>query len=242
MSVEGLRQFRATTDPLSSGDFTAEQIALGYDALEGQPIMPSGAVLLKRRRLYPTPGAWEYCGSARRDAETVSQFTAAPHEAGMGYQYAAVRVLGNGYVSPMCTPVRVDFDGAGDLIVPPLPMWPIDVQASPVAGGKYRIAWSYERFGEGASPADFAIFEGSTPETVDYDTALGTVAYRAEGFVSTFTTAAYSDGTVHVFSVRARNSGGVAELNTLVTTSLIAEAATPAAATIAQAASRQVGS
>ena len=137
----------------------------------------------------------------------------------------------------MGEPVRLDFDGDGDLITPPLPNFPVAAVAAPTAGGKYHITWEYDSYGQGGWPTDFQVFEGSTPETVDYNTPLTdsvtgetTVVYRGNQRIYRFTTQAYDHWSEHVFAVRGRNSNGTAEKNTYTTTTKRAVNATPASA------------
>jgi len=240
MSTEALRQHLATADPFGEGYWGPDQIALGFHALAGRCPYPSGAVALMRRRLYPAAGDWDYCGTAKLSGATISQ-AAAPHEVDMGYQYAAAALLGNGYVSEKCQPVRVDFDSNRDIISPALPMWPKELCVRPAVGGRYILHWAYDEWGEGTPPSDFAVFEGATAETVDYDTPIGTVTYVVGRNLYEFTSGQYSGGTSHVFAVRARNSNSVCELNTFTSDPTVAEAGTPASATISLASTRQAG-
>lgn len=197
----------------------------------------SGGVALMRRELYPTPGEWQYCGIAQGADTQISNYPGMTHTAGQGYQYAAVTMLGNGFISRVSKPIRIDFDDEGNRITPALPMWPVNVSARAIAGGKYKISFEYEPEGEGASPTDFQVFEGADAASVDYETpltdsetGLAYVSYTGARRVFTFTTAAFGDLTTHVFAVRARSSEEVAEKNTYTTDSKKALATVPDAA------------
>ena len=207
-------------DPFGQGLTNGIQMALGSWLTHGMRFaLPLGGVILWRRRLYPDVGRWVPCGMARPDAAMISNWPGFLHEADMAFQYTVSRVLGNGFISGLREPVRVDFDSEGALIDPPLPMFPLGVVATPIAGGKFRVTWTYDDFGEGAPPTDFQVFSGATPETVDYDTALTDsitsldyVPFLGEMKRHVFTSATYL-GTSVVYGVRARNSEGVAEQN-----------------------------
>jgi hypothetical protein len=231
------RQMRETRDPHRRGAWTAGMRILGYPRMRGRrwPYR-SSLVVLRRRALYPTPGEWHECATADL-AETVTANRAEhKHVANTAWQYAAVRVQGNGYESAASEPVRVDFDNAGDLINPRLPAWPLEVAATPIAGGEFRITWVYDPWGQGDWPADFAVYEGADAGSIDYDTIVGTVAFDPAAGEQVFTTSeTYGDGTEHCFAVRGRNSSGVEEKNTITTAVVTARASGPAAATIRRA-------
>jgi hypothetical protein len=167
----------------------------------------------------------------------VKNFPGMAHVADQAYEYAAVQFLGNGMVSAMCEPVRLDFDSGGDLISPRLPNAPINLCVKAIAGGKYLIQFGYNPFGQGGPPTDFQVFEGPDRENIDYEspltdsvTGLNYVAATGPNANYGFTTAAYGDLTTHVFGVRARSSTPVAEKNTYCTDVIKARAATPTAA------------
>lgn len=200
-----------------------------------------GGVALMRREVYPSPGEWLYCGIAYGADATVRNYKCLGHSAGQAYQYAAVVFLGNGFCSQMCEPVRVDFDDEGDRITPAMPNPPVSAVATAIAGGKFRIVWEYQSWGHGAYPADFQVFEGPDPASVDYETALvdsvtglSVVPYKGTGRIFKFHTAAFGAGSVHVFGVRSRNSNGVAELNAVTTAPKRAAAELPVAAPAAE--------
>ncbi len=224
-------------------------MALGYLLTEGMVFpYPAGGVLLLRRPLYPTTGAWRYCGFARPGETTIKNGRGFSHDADQAYQYTAVVVLGNGFISELCVPVRVDFDSGGSRATAQLPMFPLNLAATPIAAGKFRLLFEYDSFGQGAYPKDFQAFRGVDPASVDYGTplvdsvtGLSTVAFAAGRRRYTFTTAAYGDGTTSVFSVRARNAIGATELNTYTSAAKIAQAAAPPAAAPTEVLMRRIG-
>jgi hypothetical protein len=230
-------QAMATSDPFLCGACSESMMALGYVACFGMFYPdPAGTIILYRRQVYPGEvGDWAIVGLAHPDAATISNWAGAPHAAPGGYEYAVARALGNGFVSELSMPLRIDIDSEGAIITD-LPSWPRDVDVVPIDGGKYRIRWTYTDFGQAGAPTDFAIFEGTTPATIDYDTPIGTASFVAGRSEYFYETGAYGDQTEHAFAVRARNATADAELNEYTTDVVKAEAATPASATIVSAA------
>ena len=228
--------FKLNRDPFG-GYSNATAMALAYGLTAGF-VFPfrAGLVLLLRRRLYPTVSAWRFAGMARVNTATVTNWASWPHENDSAFQYAVCKVLGNGFMSEITEPVRMDFDGSGARIVPALPMFPVNVVATAIAGGKFVVSWEYDPFGQGAVPTDFQVFEGTTPSLAygspltDSVTGLNVVAYSPLRRVYSFTTAAFGDGTTHYFGVRARSSAAVAEKNTFATPAAVARSVGPAAA------------
>lgn len=240
-----LPQFRRTSDPLKCGFSDPDFAELGYALTRGFAFPAlSDVLVLMRRKLYTTPELWHYCGSVDADQATVQNADGYPHETDMGYQYAAALCHANGFRSPFCEPVRVDFDGAGALIEPALPVWPIQVAASPIAGGKFTITWTYDPWGQGAYPTDFQVFAGlamdwGTP-LVDSVTGLDYTPYVPNRQAYYFTTGAYGDGVAKTFGVRARSSDEVAEQNEFTATSVRARAAAPVKAVVRSIRQRRV--
>lgn len=230
---------RRTVDLRAEGFGSADHASLGFEATMGL-VLPtvSPIVILARRTLYPTPGAWRYCGVAHAASLTAKNWLGFGHQADMGYQYAAARCRANGFRSAFTEPTRLDFDGAGDLITPRLPAWPVDLNATAIAGGKYRIHWNYAPWGQGEWPTDFEVYEGPDGDNIDYGTPLGTLAHQhgVEGYE--YETGAYGDVTRHAFAVRARNSAAVAEKNTRSTQAIRARATGPAKAVVRSVAQR----
>jgi len=240
---DALRQAKLTADPLAMGLLGPEFVGLAYPAVFGL-LMPDlvGPVVLIRRKVYPEePGDWHVAGTAHPDDTEVQNGDGITHAASTGWEYAAARMHGNGFCGDFSEPVRIDFDGAGDLISPALPTWPRNVRAEAGAGGTFIVRWEYVPAGEGEAPTDFAVYVGNTPATIDYNTPLGTVSYDATTEEYEYETGAYGDGTEKAFAVRARNSDTVAEKNEFTTLTRRAEAGTPPAATIQSAKVREAG-
>ena len=217
-----LDQFERTIDPFLLGYSRVEMLGLGLPASDGLEFpYVAGGVILRRRRLYPTIGEWTYCGFARPNESTITSMLGYGHEANMAYEYAAAQVLGNGYAGEFSEPARLDFDASGNLITARLPNSPLRVVAEPIAGAKYALSWEYDSFGQGVGPVDFQVFEGADAGSVNYAAPL-TDSVTGFAYVLVignrrryeFTTGAFSDGSSHVFAVRARNATPTAEKNT----------------------------
>ncbi|MCH7885354.1 MAG: hypothetical protein IIC01_08900 [Planctomycetes bacterium] len=225
----------AVVDPFRHGT-TALQMGMMMNLHHGMTFpWRDGGVALMRRELYPSPGQWEYCGIAIETETQVKNYPGFTHQVSQAYQYAAVVFLGNGMISAMSEPVRLDFDSNGDLIQPMMPNAPSSVCAQPIAAGQYRVSWEYDPFGHGAFPKDFQVFEGPDAASIDYGTpltdsitGLSTVAHVGHQRLYSFTTTAFADLSPHAFAARARNSAAVAEINTLATVVKKAHAAAPA--------------
>jgi len=118
-----LDHFLVGSDPFGQGLCSDAQLGMGLWAMNGMHFpMLDGAVLLLRRRLYPDVGEWMCCGMAGPDATTISNGVGFSHAADEAFQYTTARALGNGYLSELAEPIRVDFDAQGDRITPALPL------------------------------------------------------------------------------------------------------------------------
>lgn len=195
-----------------------------------------GGVALLRRELYPQVARWTHCGIAVDTQTQIQNYPGMTHLVDQAYQYVIMAFLGNGMASVMVQPQRLDFDSAGNLITPSLPNFPIDICAVSLAGGQFRVSWTYSSYGQGAAPKDFQVFEGADAGSVNYGvplvdslSGLNVVAARSGSRVYSLTTAAFADQSMHLFGVRSRNIIGTVEKNTFVTQALVAQAAVPQA-------------
>lgn len=200
---------------------------------------PTAAIILQRRTVRPTVTAWVDMGTAAIGATTI-QTTAGVAQAAANTVYLFRVLLQNsaGRRTPYPSqPLRQDFDGSSDRIAA-VPNRPMFVRATPIAGGKVRLAWDYNPIGESGAPAQFRVYEGADAGSIDYGTPLTdsitglahTVFDPAAGGHE-FTTGVLSEA-VHVFAVRSRTVAGNEEANTDATTPVTADA-TPMAATAA---------
>jgi hypothetical protein len=233
VSREIFANWRAVADIGLAGHRSTTHVELASYALAGHllPLHTDMAVLL-RRKLYPTPENWRVVGQVEVGEGSVGNAGGFTHENDQGYQYTVTRMHPNGYRARVREPIRVDIDGGGSRIAPALPAWPRDIGVTPIDGGKFRVTWAYEPWGQGGYPTDFQVFEGSDAASIDYGTVLGTVSYVAEQRFYEFETDAFTDGTAHAFAVRARSSAGTAEQNTFTTGVVRASDAAPDAPAI----------
>ena len=220
-------------DPFMAGLGGAAMLGLGFPITMGLafPDM-SGPVILYRRKVYPgAVGDWHVAGTAHVDAGSVVNCDGCTHANSSGWEYAAARALGNGFVSELSEPIRVDIDSGGSIITD-LPTWPRDLAVVAKAGGTFDVSWVYTDYGQNGWPTDFRVYRGVDADSIDYGTVLATVTFDPSAVEYVHTTDAYGDGTPHAFAVRARNSDGDAELNERTTDLILAEDGTPNAATI----------
>ena len=116
--------------------------------------------------------------------------------------------------------VRTGFDGSGALR-PPEPNAPANLTVLPAAGGTLRVEWMYSSAGQDAVPVSFAVYDngggpgpGGAPP-VDFDTPIGSVAYKSGQVFFGFVTGSYANGTRVELAVRARSANGGFEANTI---------------------------
>lgn len=231
-------QWRQVIDPFDlEGDSRAGWMQQAYRITAGVAFpFRGGGTLLRRRRLYPAVGAWAIVGFARPDQLSALQHDGVSIEPNMAYEYSVGQVLGNGFVGGWSSPLRIEFDGAGDPISG-MPNAPRRVTAQVIAGGKFIVAFEYDDLGQGGPPGSFQVFAGAAAGSIDWNTPLVDSVTGLDHVPATtvkaysFITAAYAHGTVRVFGVRARNEVGISEKNT---TSVSSPATARATATAVQ--------
>lgn len=265
-----LEQSVAMDDSDALGEGREDFHRLNYDLTLGFDFgIPEGGFLLERSCLYPTARTPRYVGVATSDDGTISNDVFAPHEGDAfadlfldpelddmldfpfaqrrscsAYLYSAARVLGNGFTSRMCPPIRTDFDADRRLITPLLPAPPSAVTAVPISGGRFLVSWSYDPYGQGAWPVDFQVFHGTVG--VDWGVPLQEqvsgllfVPFHPLRRRHEFVTAAFANGTSHVFGVRGRNASGICEANIIMTAARLASSSGPTAAKVVTAVARR---
>lgn len=227
-------------DAFLDGEMTPDQFGMLLSLTGGMMVpLESGTVILRRRKLTPAPERWVICGYAAPGDSTIAHDDSVTHEANASYWYSAAQVFGNGIASAWSEPVRLDFDGGSNLISPGLPNAPENLRVTPIAGGTFLIEGTYRAFGQASAPADFQVFAGAAPGSVDYNTplvdsvtGLNYAAFDALGERFSFTTAAFADGTAKAFAVRARNAAGIVERSELPTKIKVARADGPTGAVV----------
>lgn len=226
MGAAETQMVRDTRDPFLMGDLAQDMRTLGYMNTMGRrwPLIAAPTVILFRRQLETgadnEPGAWYPCAITHDpgSSDTIINRVAYAHGQNTAWQYTAVKTDGNGYISQVVDPVRVDFGiswpNSGSIVSPALPAWPVDLWVEPTVGGEFIVHWRYDASGQGDWPNDFAVYAGTAAGVIDYGSLLGTVDFvHGQDDYEYTTDEDYADGTKKTFGVRARNETPVAELN-----------------------------
>jgi len=97
------------------------------------------------------------------------------------------------------------------------PNEPASLTATPTAGGKIQLAWTYSSMAEGATPTKFNIYL-TAADAIDYSSVHDTET-KTTGEVTTYTweSSALTDGTLYTVAVRA-STADVEDLNARVLT------------------------
>jgi hypothetical protein len=124
--------------------------------------------------------------------------------------------------------VEFELRGSPPELIWPLPNAPTHLKVTPVALGKFRVSWQYNRRGEDGAINHFHIYYDNGTGTVSYTTPYAEVTTLMGGEIATYsyTTGALSDGVTYKFGVRAVESHNDEEMNTN-TASAIADATAP---------------
>lgn len=128
-----------------------------------------------------------------------------------------LRSIGGGGAESLATPggVRVDIDEFGQP-TPPRPNAPNSLSLEPAAGGAFALTWRYAEGGQEVAPVEFRVFTDNASGDVDFENAVGVVAYRARAGEFVFGTAENAHGSVHQFVVRAFATDGTHDGNEVV--------------------------
>ena len=122
---------------------------------------------------------------------------------------------------PLCPVLTGSDSDRGGALRPPEPNAPANLTVLPAAGGTLRVEWMYSSAGQDAVPVSFAVYDngggpgpGGAPP-VDFDTPIGSVAYKSGQVFFGFVTGSYANGTRVELAVRARSANGGFEANTI---------------------------
>ena len=148
----------------ATGGFAFPRIRGGYNLYRSTAEMP------------PTEGA--PVGAAGADATTVRTFSWIRHGADSCYVYRLTSLNGGGAENVCDEIVCIACFDADGRWVGPRPNGVSDLRLNLLAGGRFEVAWSYSREGEQVEPAHFEVFHDGGSGQVDFDTVVGTVAYR----------------------------------------------------------------
>jgi len=170
--------------------------------------------------------------------EAVSIAPRADIELAAGTHFFQAVPYGPGGVAAVIDPAnrqiaRVVYDENGATL--PGPAAPRHLVAVAIAGGKFKLQWSYMPAPTRSQVASFRIYSDGGGGTVDYQTPIGTRAARlsleGEGEYAWTTPTGYDDGETILFAVRALGMNDVEEANT-VQAAAVADDAAPEAAEI----------
>ncbi len=213
--------------PLFGGrfDFDVAGTEPRFDALNRGLVMTRGRFWVRvfgghdlRRASGAAPTTGDaIVGRADGKSGSITTFPWIAHAADADYVYA-VHPVGAGGVTDADAAVRVRavFDSAGDLLGP-MPNAPQGLHVEPLAGGAFRLSWSYDETGEEAAPSEFLVFNDSgSPGAVNYAVIVAQPAYRTRGGFFEYVSDPFSHDLRVTWGVRARSAGGVTEPNTVV--------------------------
>lgn len=148
----------------ATGGFTFPRIRGGYNLYRSVTGVP----------LTNTPPV----GAAGADATTVRTFPWISHQADSCYVYRLTSLNGGGAENVCDEIVCVACFDAEGRWVGLRPNAVSDLRLNLLADGRFEVAWSYSREGEQVEPAYFEVFHDGGSGEVDFDTVVGTVAYR----------------------------------------------------------------
>lgn len=153
-------------------------------------------------------------GAAAARATEVRTFPWVGHEADATYWYLLRAVAGGGVEESTTHQLRrVAFDASGHY-VGQRPNSPVGLRAGRLSGGRVGLSWSYDPVGQEAPPSAFDVYnDAASPGAIDYETAVGSIAFEPGRVLYSWTSASFADGTRISWAVRARSSDGVVEEN-----------------------------
>ncbi len=179
----------------ATNGWTFPRINGGYNLYRGTPAAPDID--------YAFP-----VGAAGPAAETVTNFAWRPHAADTEYFYVLRAVGGGGVESPSSAPpVSVVFDAAGGFLGG-RPNSPMALTVTLASGGRFVPRWSYSDVGEEASPTQFRVYTDGGTGTIDYDHAVGQIAFRTGQVHFSHTSDAHVHGARRRWGVRAVTDAG----------------------------------
>lgn len=198
-----LGKWLAHYDPIHRG-WTRAGVANGVTATCGFcfPRILGGYHL--RRRVGGTPGADDaIVGTAGHDATTIRTFPWVRQEAGVTYVYRLFPVGGGGVENHTdmritLTGLRVDGRWRGAW-----PNSPADLRVDAMAGGRFRLRWTYPPEGEQATPSEFRVYRGEGGRSVDFGAVVATLPHHAGQFHHEYVSEAFAHGEQVRWAVRA---------------------------------------
>jgi hypothetical protein len=155
-------------------------------------------------------------GSAGADASTIRTFPWISHDAASTYVYRLTAVCGGGVENAMDeTTAEVRFDAAGEWSGP-VPNSPSDLRVTPTAHGTFLVQWAYSIEGQQTSPSEFRVYHDAGTGSVDFETVVASVSYRAGRYHYSYTSDPFDHGTRVKWAVRAAAASGTEDENSHV--------------------------
>jgi len=155
-------------------------------------------------------------GAAGANASQLETFSWRPAAASTTYVHVIRSIGGGGVESPSgAQAVTVSFDAFGQ---PEglKPNTPTSLAAAPQGGGRFEVSWRYVARDQETPPVEFRVYGDGGSGTVDFDSPLGAVPYRARRGQFRFITGEHAHGAVRSFAVRAVSEFGTTDGNTVV--------------------------
>lgn len=154
-------------------------------------------------------------GAAGAEATEVRNFAWRGHEAARTYFYALRAVGPGGVESETGENVRrFETDGNGNWLGPQ-PNQPQNVSVRRLAGGVFKVRWTYSPVGQETAPVSFRLYNGENGSPINYSEAVATVAYRPGRHYYGYESVAFADGVEVDWAVRAVSAEGREDSNVL---------------------------
>ncbi len=203
-------------DPIHRG-WTPRGIATGLCTTNGFffPRVRGGYHLRRATGAIPSMDA-AIVGAGAAGETTIREFPWVTRTPGAVYVYR-LNAIGAGGVEEAGTDnlATVEFDAAGNW-VGARPTGPANLRVRPLAGGRFELRWTYSEPNTAAAgeAIEFRVFSDGGTGTMDYVTAVATIAVRARRLHYRYATAAFPHGAKVKWAVRAYTAQTVHDGNT----------------------------
>jgi len=155
------------------------------------------------------PDTLDYTDPWRQVGPGIIEIDTESLAAGAVHWFGIRPVDADGRQSPITqSETRLELDAEGSA-APDRPSAPLALHAQPLAAGKVRLRWQYRVGYTGLVPEIFRIFGDGGTGTIDYETPLGEVPFRAGQSWHVWTSGSLAPGVVHQLAVRAVAAGDV---------------------------------
>ena len=213
-----LQRFLTWYDPLFGG-FTPAGIAAGVDLLNGFGwCAPNGLAILFRGATAATID--QPVGAAGPEADSIAPRSGVEIEPGVHF-FQAIPYGPGGYPAVVGSPqqvFRVVYGENGAVL--PVPPAPRHLRVMAIAGGCFKLQWTYLQAPSRPRAAKFNVYSDGGGGTVNYGTAVGAIdaSLNLNGEYTWTGETEYSHRAAVKFGVRAETADGREEENTIVAT------------------------